>query len=113
MEDRSTVRIVAPSADASGDRNEPQDVAITAASTSAQPVVPAGQAVSAGHGVWATFSCTQNFHIRFGGSGVGAAVTTDMMFFAGTHMLWVPAKHTHFRAIRNSADGTLTWYTSE
>jgi hypothetical protein len=114
MEDRNTVRIRPPHGQNTTDRNAAQVVATTAASTAVQAVVPAGQTMPTGSGLWITLACDQNFRIRFGTATVGDATTSDMIFTAGMHMLWCHSVfETHFKAIRVSADGSLTWYTSE
>ncbi len=113
--DANLVRIRPPHGEASGDRNASQAVAITAASTAAQPLVPAGQTQPLGGGMWIAWKCTSAFRIRVGTSTVGAATANDYFVAAGEEFQrWCLSREdTHFRAIRDTADGTLTWYTAE
>lgn len=57
---------------------------------------------------------TQDVHVCFGVANVGAATTADMIFKAGVEEeFWCnQAEETHFRAIRDAADGDLYWWVS-
>lgn len=55
-------------------------------------------------------SVTQTVRIRFGEATVGAAVATDFPLYSGrVYVLGVVPGRRYFRAIRESADGVLTW----
>jgi len=55
-------------------------------------------------------SNAQNYRIVFGASGVAAADGNSMLFPLGLQTLWVPKELTHYRVIRDTADGLLTVY---
>lgn len=65
-------------------------------------------------GCWMTFLPTQDCHIRFGDSGVAAATISDMLFKAGVAVaLWCSKNDaTHYKVIRDVADGDLYAYRS-
>ena len=63
------------------------------------------------HSEWFSFVADQDVHIVFGDANVAAATTSRRRLFAGQEYQWecTPSRETHFRVIRNSADGTLYW----
>ena len=63
-----------------------------------------------------SFCPTEDCHIEWGDSGVGAAAVATSMFYPGK----VPfdkqlsrSLHTHIRVIQNSTSGSLYWHKSE
>jgi hypothetical protein len=101
-----------PRGNATSDVGANNTVATAAASTAAQSL---GQ-VSPGNGsgFYVTMVCTQDAHIRFGISTVAAATASDYLLRAGIgEEFWCESSDdTHFRVIRDTADGTLHWYRS-
>jgi len=84
--------------------------ALTSTSTTAQAI---GQSTARGAREYVTLVSTTEFHIRFGIAAVGVSTVSDMYFPADTVIqIALNPRMTHFRAIRNSADGTLHYYLS-
>lgn len=99
-----------PRANGSGEVGACSTVNTTSGSTSAQALnMPLN-----GSGAWFTFVCSQDAHIRFGLSTVGNAGLTDWLLRAGVaEEFWCESNiDTHFKATRDTADGTLYWYRS-
>lgn len=80
--------------------------AFTAASSSAV------QIHSGGKGKYIVyFTPTQDCHIKFGTSTVGAATTSDWPLYAKKlARLVISDDSNYFTVIRDSADGTLDWF---
>lgn len=99
-----------PRGQGTGEDGANNTVAVTSASTAAQSL---GQ-VQNGSGFWVTMVCTQDAHVRFGISTVGASTTSDYLLRAGVaEEFWCESNlDTHFRVIRDTADGTLHWFRS-
>ena len=112
MEDRNTVRIRPPHGQATGDRNANVRTATAVASTAA---IAVSSNMPTGGGLWITMICTAACRIRFGDSTVGAATASDHLIPANTYVqYWCHSVfETHFRVIRDSADGLLDHYVSE
>jgi hypothetical protein len=104
---QEAIRVRTPSA-----TRAPIVQAFTAASTAA---VATGVATGCdSNGRWFTFLPTQDCHIIFGDATVAAASASSMLFNAGVRVeLWLArSTDTHFRVIRDTADGTLYLYPS-
>lgn len=84
------------------------NLSFTAASSAAKDAGVCGQ----NRGVLVV-TPTQNCYIRFGGSDVTAATSSDLRLVAGKlYCFEFNAATRYFRVIRQSADGILTWYVS-
>ena len=65
----------------------------------------------ADHAQIVTMVANQDVRIRFGVSDVGAATTSDFLIPKNVIVSWLCGDaDTHFRVIRDSADGALEWY---
>lgn len=104
------IRVRPPHGQGTSDKRKANIQAVSSSSTSA---VALGLSVSSG-GEWVTLVSTEDAHIRFGTSGVGAATTSDYFLPAGQERAFycLVNEDTHFRVIRATADGNLHWYIS-
>lgn len=83
-------------------------VSVTSSASAAQALSVTGRYV--------TFYSTTLCHVLFGTSAVANPTTSSWPVPAGQYVTWrVPANSdiTHFKVIRNAADGTLYWSTSD
>lgn len=99
-----------PRANASGEVGANNTVAVTAVSSAFTSL----GLVQNGSGFWVTLVCSQDAFIRFGGSSIGLATTSDWFLRAGVaEEYWCESNEdTGFRVIRSTTDSTLYWYRS-
>jgi hypothetical protein len=104
--EQEAILIRPPAGAGTGETCSPTKTSFTSASTAAVPTGSFGASVA---GVWMTFIATQACHIRFGDVNVAAATSSDEPIGAWERVhYWCSNKDaTHFRVIRDTADGDL------
>lgn len=99
-----------PRGNASGERGAVYVDALTATSTAATLVIPAGLPMTGGYVTW---ECDVDVYIRVGDANVGAATTSDWVIPALTVVEWRhDERDTHFRARVVTTAGTIRRYLS-